>query len=52
MLDRKDFQRYNLLGSVGSNSSPMNREPQWTNLGVRGCLVFRTVRERNYEELL
>lgn len=41
-------------GSVGSDGEwfSMNREPKCSKWGLRGCLVFRTVREGNYEKWL
>lgn len=40
-------------GSIGSDREwfSMNTELKCSKWGVRGCLVFRTVRERNYEKL-
>lgn len=39
-------------GSVGSDGEwfSMNREPKCSKWGLRGCLVFRTIRQGNYEK--
>lgn len=52
MLDRRilrDITYWALEGATGNGS--ISTEPKCFKRGVRSCLVLRTVRERNYEEL-